>query len=590
MPGTEKDRSASSARDLKAKLVRIDGRGYKAYKDLAGLYDWDDFSLFVDYVQGDPFATPSRIRIRAPQNISRFPRQHIEDPVRNVALCDYIARQAASSIRQNVKGNRGTGKSGLISVQRCGQEILQRTAAVANKEHIEVRLSIGLPAAGRTILGQEAEPMFFQELPLIAKDSLFFESYDLEDLDSHIQLFEDHAFLKEKLQERKIVAFLADGSILPRESGISDRPLASNKAVPLKPPPALRTKMTLPNRGDIVGLAIPEGVTLIVGGGYHGKTTLLRAIERGIYGHVPGDGRELVAARENAVKIRAEDGRRVEKVNIAPFISNLPFTKDTQAFSTDDASGSTSQAANIIEAVELGTSLILMDEDTSATNFMIRDERMQELVAKAKEPITPFIDKARMLFEEMGISSIIVIGGSGDYFDIADTVIMMDEYHPHEVTDQAKTIAAKHAVKRRFEGGETFGDITARRPLRSTLDPDLRGRTRVKGMGLGRIQFGRELIDLSLVEQLVDENQTRAIADILLYARDHVVDDEKTLAHVVETVVAEISRKGLDILSAYPGHPGEYARPRAQEIGAAFNRLRSLKVNQQTGSQEDPDF
>lgn len=569
-----------SAEDLRARLRRIDGRGYKAYKDLAGSYSYDNFTLFVDHVQGDPFATPSRVRVRVRNDLARFPLEHIREPVRRAGLEDYLARKTAMAIREHAKGHRGTGKSGLIAIQRCGQEILQRTATVAREDYVECRLSIGLPAAGRTVLAAQAEAMFFQEIPEIVRQSLFSDRYDLTDLATHVDLVEDQVFLQTKLKELGLVTFLADGSVLPRESGVSDRPLSGSRVVPLASPPSLRSTISLPNRGPVTGTALPEGITLIVGGGYHGKTTVLRAIERGIYGHVPGDGRELVATREDAVKIRAEDGRSVAQVNISPFITNLPFMKDTWRFSTEDASGSTSQAANIVEAVELGTSVLLIDEDTSATNFMIRDERMQELVAKEKEPITPFIDKARMLYRDLGISSIIVIGGAGDYFDIADAVLMMDEYRPLEVTAQAKAIAAQHADERRFEGGESFGELSTRIPLKKSLNPTDRGKVRVKRLAGKQIQFGRDVIDLSLVEQLVDDNQTRAIADALLYAYNNLIDDRSTLRSIVESITAHLQTHGLDILSAYEGHPGEYALPRSHEIAAAFNRLRSLTVAQ----------
>ena len=160
-------------------------------------------------------------------------------------------------------------------------------------------------------------------------------------------------------------------------------------------------------------------------------------MELGIYSHIPGDGREYVATDPKAVKIRAEDGRFVEKVNISPFIKSLPLLRDTLRFSTDNASGSTSQAANIMEALEMGARVLLIDEDTSATNFMIRDRRMQELVQKAHEPITPFIDKVRQLYQDQRVSTILVMGGSGDYFEAADTVIWMNNYRPFAVTRES---------------------------------------------------------------------------------------------------------------------------------------------------------
>jgi predicted ABC-class ATPase len=325
-------------------------------------------------------------------------------------------------------------------------------------------------------------------------------------------------------------------------------------------------------------MGISEGITLVVGGGYHGKSTLLNALELGIYNHIPGDGREFVATNPNAVKIRAEDGRRIEKVNISPFINNLPLGQDTIAFSSENASGSTSQAANIIEALEAGATALLIDEDTSATNFMIRDHRMQELVAKQKEPITPFIDKARQLYDELGVSTILVIGGSGDYFDVADRVTCMIEYGPHDFTEQAKTVAEKYKADRQKEGGDCFGQLSRRIPVGRSFDA-ARGKRDVKIScgSVDAIDFGRQRIDLAGVEQLVDISQTRAIGDAIYYAKRYM-DGTRTLREVIEAVAADLDRMGLDALSSVP--VGNYASFRTLELAAAMNRLRSLCVTQ----------
>jgi predicted ABC-class ATPase len=326
-------------------------------------------------------------------------------------------------------------------------------------------------------------------------------------------------------------------------------------------------------------MGIKKGITLIVGGGYHGKSTLMNALERGIYNHVPGDGREFVVTGRGAVKIRAEDGRRIEKTCISPFISNLPFNRDTDSFSTEDASGSTSQSANIIEAIEAGADILMIDEDTSATNFMIRDHRMQELVAKEREPITPFIDKVEQLRSDHGISTVLVIGGSGDYFDVAHTVICMVEYLPEEVTGEASRIAEKYKAERSREGGSGFGTLIRRVPRAESLDPS-RGKKEVKidARGTHSIQFGREDIDLSGIEQIVNMSQTRAIGDALHYSRKYM-DGVNTLGEVAAKVEADIDREGLDILGPWPA--GNYAGFRKLELAAAINRLRTLKVKQE---------
>jgi len=379
--------------DLTRILRRIDRRGYKAYKDIEGVYSFGRYRLFIDHAQGDPFATPSRIRVRVPAEVAGFPPDTYRSKSRKVGLSDFLTRIFRGNIKRYSKGIRGSGNSGLIEIDAPGQEVLERTSIIVDPAFIEARFAMGLPARGRTIAARDAEDMFFRELPRIIEESLIFSRLDRDRLYRHIETVEDADFIRGKLDELGLVAFLANDSLLPRASGVDESPMRGENVVLFRSPASLEVTIETPNKGKVSGMGIPKGVTLIVGGGYHGKSTLLRAIELGVYNHIPGDGRELVIANPKAVKIRAEDGRRVEKVDISPFINNLPFGKDTTAFSTDDASGSTSQAANIIEALEVGAELLLIDEDTSATNFMIRDHRMQELVAKDKEPITPFIDK-----------------------------------------------------------------------------------------------------------------------------------------------------------------------------------------------------
>jgi predicted ABC-class ATPase len=303
----------------------------------------------------------------------------------------------------------------------------------------------------------------------------------------------------------------------------------------------------------------------------------------GVYNHVPGDGREYVVSRADAVKIRAEDGRRVEGVDISPFISNLPFRKDTNAFSTENASGSTSQAANIVEALEVKSRLLLMDEDSCATNFMVRDEKMQKLVPKEKEPITPFIDQVRNLHQELGVSTILVMGGSGDYFEVADTVIFMDSYVPKVVTARAREIAAHDPSRRVPEAPGGFGRPVAKVPLAESFNPYRGQRVKVRGRGVEGVQFGQENIDLDDVEQVVDPSQSEGIANLLLHAVNRgYFDGRATLLQVLERIYGDIQARGLDAIAPHGGgrHPGDYALPRLQDAAAAINRLRTLTVRQ----------
>ncbi|MDH7594435.1 MAG: ABC-ATPase domain-containing protein [Methanomicrobiales archaeon] len=569
MPQTGRDR-------LGELLKRLDGRGYPAYRNLEGSYPFERWTLSIDRVQGDPFAAPSRLSARVTLDATGFPGDTFGGRSREIALRDLIARQFVDACRRIPKESRGSGNSGWIAIERPGQEILDTSAVVLTEGHLEARFTAGLPAYGRRIAGRAAEEMLCVEIPRIVEGSLFFSAYDRDRLHRHVLTCEDACAIRSQLPSLGLVAFVADGAILPRRSGVDDRPMERTRAVPFESPPSLRVRVNTPNSGEVTGMGIREGVTLIVGGGFHGKSTLLFGIERGVYDHVPGDGREFVIARGDAVRIRAEDGRRIEKNDVSPFLTNLPFMADTSEFSTDDVSGSTSQAANILEAMEVGTSLLLIDEDASATNFMIRDHRMQELLHKDLEPITPFIDRVRQIYAEHGVSTILVIGGSGDYFDVADTVVCMAEYRPVDVTGRARSIAEKYRSERRFEGTMAFGPVQQRAPLPGTFDPG-RGRRPVKIAIRDRwtIAFGREAIDLSAISQLVHAAQTRAIGFAMLHAV-RFMDGATPLRRVIDLMMGDLADKGLDALR--PGRHGDLAAFRRQELAAAINRLRTLEV------------
>ena len=560
---------------LQRQLLQLDGRGYKAYKDIQGRYDCSEFTLIIDYVQGDPFASPSKFRVLLPQSVAGFPRSLYRSRSREIALRDYLTRQFALWCNR-ISEHRGTGKSGLISTCRMGQEVLERTSAFVGDDNVEMRFIVGLPAQGRRILGRQAAQMLCEDIPQIVEGALYYDNLDAGEIERHVETVEDADWLRDRLSERGLVAFVADGSILPRQSGVDPRPL-QDRAVPFESPPSLRVEFDCPNRGKITGMGIPTGVTPIVGGGYHGKSTLLSAIELGIYNRIPGDGREFVVTQPDAVKIRAEDGRQIAGVDISLFINNLPQGRSTQQFSTANASGSTSQAANIIEALEMGAKVLLVDEDTAATNFMIRDRRMQALIAKEKEPITPFIDRVRQLASDRGVSTILVMGGSGDYFDVADTVIGLEDFRPRELTQEAKAIAQQYATGRTEEGSKDLGEITPRVPLPDSLDPR-RGKRSVKWQvrDVDAIAFGTEDIDLSAVEQLVDVAQLRGIAEAMVYAKHHYMDGRRSLREIIDRVMADIEAAGLGSIAPFPS--GDLAMFRPFELAAAIDRLRTLQI------------
>lgn len=562
-------------KELEKILFSMDGKSYSAYKSLKGEYKFSKYVLAIDHVQSDPYAPPSRMRIIMDRKISGIPYELTDTKEKNIAVSDFLTRNFYKEIQKSGNDSSGTGGSGRIFIDKCGQEILERTSVLIKEDKIEVRFEMGMPARGRRIMGKAAQKIIFEQLPKIVEKSILYDNLNKESLKEQIVLVLDQEYIRKVLKEKELVAFVANDSILPRENGISDKPMKN--AVKFKSPEKFEITLNLPSGKKVSGMGIPKGITLIVGGGYHGKSTLLSALERGIYNHIAQDGREFIISETDAVKIRAEDGRNVEKVNISGFINNLPGNKDTRTFSTENASGSTSQAANVAEALEYGTSLLLIDEDTSATNFMIRDGRMQKLVAKEKEPITPFIDRVKELYDNFGVSTILIVGGSGDYFDVADHVIMMDEYIPKDVTEKAKKIAKSDENKREFSPNDKFQGITQRIPLKKSFSQS--GKLdKTKAKGKHSILYGKELIDISGLEQLVDDSQTNCIAVMIDYFKNKVLDEKLTLSQAADRIYEKIEKDGLDSISSYTGHPGNLALPRKQEFCGAVNRYRKLRI------------
>ena len=563
-----------SSTDLRSLLNRIDHRGYPAYKDTKGMYQFPGYVLSIDHVQGDPFASPSKVSVRVSGKVAGFPRELYKDCHQRTALQDELTRQFGRRAELFAFKAKGSGKSGLISVSRCHQEVLERTACQMDpgSGDLILRMEIGFPANGRTINARELEKILF--VPECVKSSLFYKNMDAKRLRSIIDLAEDQQYIREKLPEMGLCAFVADGSILPRESGISPRPMKGG--VKFKSPKELEVTLDLPHRGKITGMGIRKGITLIVGGGYHGKSTLLKALELGVYNHIAGDGREYVITDDTAMKIRAEDGRSIQKTDISMFINDLPNGKDTVGFRTEDASGSTSQAANVVESIEAGTSLLLIDEDTSATNFMIRDELMQRVIHRDMEPITPFIERIRELYDDYGISTVIVAGSSGAYFHIADSIIQMDRYVPKDITEYAKKEAEEFPM---ISGPET---PAAKPDFRRCPQPSqaFRGNDRIKMKTLAKegVMINKETIDLRYVEQITDSEQVTALGYCMRYAQKHILNGRKDLRQVVEELEQAIAKGTLAALCESSSSVSCMAMPRRQEIFACFNRYRGLKL------------
>lgn len=574
-----------SSEDLRRMLRAVDHKSYPAYKDLRGAYFFGNFVLGIDHVQGDPFASPSRLSIQIDGAKAAFPPAYYKEKHCRIALQDYLNRLFYQEIEKYTFKAKGSGKSGLIAVSRCGQEILERSAVTIRPTdgQLLVRFSVGFPANGRTINASQLERILFEFLPACVTATLFYRRLPAAKVQSVIHLAEDQQFIRSQLASLGLCAFVANGSVLPRQSGVSDRPMKDG--IPFVSPKSMEVTLDLPHHGPLSGMGIRRGITLIVGGGYHGKSTLLEALELGVYNHIAGDGREYVITDDSALKIRAEDGRSIKKTDISMFINNLPNKKDTRAFYSEDASGSTSQAANVIEGMESGAKVFLIDEDTCATNFMIRDELMQRVVCREEEPITPFIERARFLYEKCGISSILVAGSSGAYFYIADTILQMDRYVPKDITEFAKKEAGQYA--------SAAAAVQGRPAVQKLPDPALPSfqrvptcnialrrddRLKTRTRGTDDVQLGHENIDLRYLEQLADQEQTAALSYILALAEKNLLDGRKTMTQLVDAICALMDQKGLAGLSSGGYLPTDLAMPRRQEIFACFNRYRGLKL------------
>lgn len=571
----------STLNELTSHLHAIDGRSYAAYKAIVGRYRSPlGWVLYIDRIQPDPYAPPTAIRVVLPLALTEADERLTASPTRAVALRDYLAR----TLRELLKGQ-------AISIAPAGQEILERSSVNLHETwqddfstpafnapgpYLELRLRWSLPAFGREIAGRQAARNLNLDLARAVAGLDLRESELGAEAWKHCQVAEDHAALQEILVERGWVAFLADGANLARRSGVSQLPLEGG--VPLTAPETLAQTVQLPHAGVVRGTAIPAGVTVIAGGGYHGKSTLLNAIARGIYPHIPGDGRELVATVPEAMAVRAADGRAVTGVDLRPFISHLPGRDaDPSQFTTANASGSTSQAASIMESLELwgqpAQAALLLDEDTCATNLLIRDQRMRALVSSEREPITPLVDRIRALHRERGISTLIVMGGSGDYLDVADQVLIMDSYRLVDATAQARQVC--DSQPRVDTSLPDFPLPTQRLPQRP--EAKRRGPSRTRALGTQRLVLDRHEVDVADVSGLVDEGQALAVAWALRALLERHFDGRISLPQALAQVAKRLDDVGLDALGE--AHPAFLVRPRLVDVGAAVNRLRSLQVN-----------
>ncbi|MGR5062941.1 P-loop domain-containing protein [Photobacterium sp. DNB22_13_2] len=544
---------------LEAKLHKIDRHNYRSYSSLRGEYHFVDFDFFIDIIQSDPFAPASRVRARRKWSLTDLEWLKEQSPDYQRAARDFIARHFAELAQQINE----------IQIDRPGQVVLDRTAVVFDEDALELRFRVNLPSDGRTIIAKKTTNLLTFTMPKIIRRATIARELPMDELKRHCEIVEDQVALRKQLTDKGLMAFVADESVLPRLAGNSDLPMA--EAIPFVSPENLAVELEAPHRGKIRGMGVPKGITMIVGGGFHGKSTLLNAIENSVYDHIPGDGREYIVTEESASKIRAEDGRCVHNVDLTPYISNLPMGKDTSMFSTQNASGSTSQASWLQESIESGSNALLIDEDTSASNFMIRDERMQALIAKNDEPITPLVDRISLLRDQLGISVLLVMGGSGDYLDVADTVIQMHNYQAVDVTEKAKEVVTSHPTRRQLEGSTEITHPRTRKLNRAGLKAQLEdGKFRIQVKDKTSMRFGRELVDLQALEQVADSSQLHAIGWLwfqIAQGKGWESSPSKAFAQMLASD---------EWFRSMPNY-GDIAKPRVIEVMAVLNRMRKAE-------------
>lgn len=556
---------------LKKELQKRDGHSYPAYKDVKGQWNFKEFVLSIDHVQSDPYASPSSLSIQIEH--SGLPQRFYENKTTRLMSQDILLRLFNEELQILQKKGYGCDIFSAFTTP----EILERSACGIDPKTgaIALHLKVQFPGNGRRIWSAPLIKTLFKELPELVKKTLLFPSMPSlfqEDLQKGYELSCNQQALRRQMKEQNLVAFVANGSILPRQSGASSLPM--KEAIPFIAPKENEVTLTLPfplkGQNKIVGLGLPQGITLIVGGGYHGKSTLLNALEMGVYDHRVGDGREYVLTQNDAVKIRSEDGRAVHHENISDFIQNLPNKKSTVNFVTEDASGSTSQAANVVEALEAGSQVLLIDEDTSATNFMIRDPLMNAVVASEEEPIIPYISRIQDLANQ-GISTILVAGSSGAYFEKANLILQMKDYKPLNITKKAKEKATQLGLNQSLPFVPSNFELFSFSKRIVLPNPKLlKDRVKVKSTHHETMTIAKENVSLWALEQLVDAQQTLTLGKMMVYAQRHLVDGQKSLSDIADTLLALQEQKGLSFFG-----PGDLASVRKHEIMGTFNRMRS---------------
>ncbi len=577
--------------NLKTQIESIADQPYRHIRKLNGSYKFPGFDFRFIRIQGSPGANPASIaEITVPVKATGFPDLFMAKSIYRIAMADFIIRRFKLGIDRIAKQNRGRDGSGSFYTIEFSQKMLQRDCILFVDNDIELRFIFSLPAkgsgGGQFDAGQ-AWLMFEKELTAMVDFALYYKNYDQASrqlLDRYLDVQHKREQIKNYLQKNGLTVFINNGAILPRQSGIDDRPAIGKNIVPFQSPMSCQVDIPISDTEVIQGMAIKEGITCITGGGYHGKSTLLQAIIAGVYAHIPDDGREYIVTREDAVFIRAEEGRSIRNVYISAFIGMLPNGMNTEQFSTDNASGSTSQAAMIVESLEAGSNLLLFDEDSCATNLMLRDELIAKVMSSTQEPIKPLYNSLRSLWCQYHVSMIFVVGGLGRFLQKADTCLLMDNYQCQDITAKVREELGEikneiqHKIKfssQRYLASDNFDPAYINQRLNKQIPK------RIKSLRNAprQLEYGMDLINLEALPQLIEASQILAIGYCLLRlkkAMEHQGSKTHTIKYWLDWLYQQLERHGLCFLQ--PEYPGLLSLPRRNEVAAAINRTRSLKV------------
>ena len=570
---------------LYQKIRTLNGKNYGLYKSLAEKpWDFGDFVLEFLHVQGDPYAPASRVTIRAKLQILGYAAEWGGSFERRLALSDFLHRKLSRLVQEKYPD-----KDAAVIFDVAGPEMLVRNSLWIDNGELRACLQVKLPGDGRKIQAELAAEILTMVLPDLVSAGLYYDRSDEGALQEHYRVLAERKEILSQLDAQGLCAFVPDGAVLPRASGLSELPLES--AVPFTAPEQMAVTLNVCGR-EIRGMGIPKGISVITGGAFHGKSTLLQALTRSVYPHIPGDGREGIVIDETALRIGVEDGRSVRCTDLSLFVRDLPGGVSTKNFNTLSASGSTSEAANLLEAMEAGSQTFLIDEDSSAVNFLIRDVRVRKLLGDDREPLIPLTDRIKEL-AAAGFSFILVAGACGDYLDLADNIIVMANYK----AECAKLTPAPSTSSWRGEaptGSTEPAEVTKPRafatymqPLQKSVRPTsaVERQVKVKLAGDTLLQIGFLVSDTSRLNTLVDKQQRFGAGFLLLNLLQNAASNTdadssnntaaKSVAGVAQKLCENIKNVGFRNLPQ--GMSREMSLPRPVDIACVAFRLREGK-------------